>query len=392
MRIRRIFFWLHLSAGSTAGLVILVLSFTGVLLAYQSQIIAWAERDQRFVESRADAARLRLEIILARVRQAESATLTNVAWHPEPNSTVELGFGRERTLFANPYTGSVIGEGAPGARRFFRNVGEWHRWLAASISGRAITRPIVDAANLLFFFLVGSGFYLWWPKSWSAPVIGAITWFRRGLTGKARDFNWHNTIGFWCCVPLFVIVLCSVVMSYQWADNLVYRIAGSPIPGAQGVIRISIEGRNSQVVAVTEGLDALAMRAEFKTTDWRSISLRLPTAKEHAAVFTIDAGNGGQPALRSTLTLDRKTAAELTWEPHSSLSRGRRWRSWMRFAHTGEVFGILGQTVATIASLGAVFLVYTGLAMALRRLFNSLATRKSRSTAPIAAPLETKRY
>src|SRR5262249_1342520 len=146
MRIRRIFFWLHLSAGSTAGLVILVLSFTGVLLAYQSQIIAWAERAQRFRESRADAARLRLEIILARVRQAESATLTNVAWHPEPNSTVELGFGRERTLFANPYTGSVIGEGAPGARRFFRNVGEWHRLLAASISGRAITRPIVDAA------------------------------------------------------------------------------------------------------------------------------------------------------------------------------------------------------------------------------------------------------
>ena len=39
----------------------------------------------------------------------------------------------------------------------------------------------------------------------------------------------------------------------------------------------------------------------------------------------------------------------------------------LRFAHTGEVLGLPGQTIAGIASAGAVVLVYTGLALALRR-------------------------
>ena len=31
-------------------------------------------------------------------------------------------------------------------------------------------------------------------------------WFRRGKNGRARDWNWHNTVGIWCVVPLIVIV------------------------------------------------------------------------------------------------------------------------------------------------------------------------------------------
>ena len=40
---RKIFFWLHLTAGTMAGIVILIMSVTGVLLMYQRQITAWAD-------------------------------------------------------------------------------------------------------------------------------------------------------------------------------------------------------------------------------------------------------------------------------------------------------------------------------------------------------------
>ncbi len=40
----------------------------------------------------------------------------------------------------------------------------------------------------------------------------------------------------------------------------------------------------------------------------------------------------------------------------------------MRFAHTGEEYGVVGQTIAGLASLAACFLVYTGFALAWRRL------------------------
>ena len=44
MQMRKIFFWLHLTAGCVAGAIILLMSFTGVLLTYEKQILAWVER------------------------------------------------------------------------------------------------------------------------------------------------------------------------------------------------------------------------------------------------------------------------------------------------------------------------------------------------------------
>lgn len=60
---------------------------------------------------------------------------------------------------------------------------------------------------------------------------------------------------------------------------------------------------------------------------------------------------------------------ELRWEPFEAGTAGRRLRSILRFAHTGEVLGPVGQLVAGLVSLGTAFLVYTGIALALRRLW-----------------------
>ena len=81
--------------------------------------------------------------------------------------------------------------------------------------------------------------------------------------------------------------------------------------------------------------------------------------------------------MRGTLTVDRATAAPLKYEDFASMSAGRRARSWMRFAHTGEVYGWIGQTAAGLASLAGALLVWTGMAMALRRLFAQLRRRGS---------------
>lgn len=71
-----------------------------------------------------------------------------------------------------------------------------------------------------------SGLYLWWPRSWTRTQFRNVLWFRRGLTPKARDFNWHHVIGFWVAVPLVVIVYSGVVISGSWAGNMVYRVMG----------------------------------------------------------------------------------------------------------------------------------------------------------------------
>jgi uncharacterized iron-regulated membrane protein len=76
--------------------------------------------------------------------------------------------------------------------------------------------------------------------------------------------------------------------------------------------------------------------------------------------------------------LDRKTGNVVRFEPFSSNTKGRQLRTILRFAHTGEVLGIIGQTIAGLVSFGGAFLVYTGFALAWRR-FRSWLGRRSKS-------------
>jgi uncharacterized iron-regulated membrane protein len=375
-QLRRVIFWCHLVAGVTAGIVILIMSVTGVLLAYERQMERWADtRDYMVARPSPDAARLPVEALLAKVRESQpaAAAATAVTLYGDAAEPATISLPGGRSLFVNPYTGEVLGEGSPRVRAFFRSVTDWHRWLGAAGENRAAARAVTGAANLVFLFIVASGFYLWWPQKWTRNSVRAVTWFRRGQGGKARDFNWHNVIGFWSALPLFVVVLSGVVISYTWASNLVFRLAGEE-PPAQ-LQRGGPPG--GETPAPLDGLEALLSRAERQVEGWRSITLQLPPKPDAPVTFAIDLGNGGQPQLRSQLTLDRRTGEVVRWAPYSNNTLGRRLRTWLRFAHTGEVYGFAGQTVAGLASLGGAFLVYTGLSLAWRR-FYSWRGRRSR--------------
>ena len=150
-----------------------------------------------------------------------------------PNAPVAVGLGREGNIYVNAYTGAILGAGSQGTRDFFRSMTDWHRWLAMSGEKRATGRAITGASNALFLFIVISGFYLWFPRKWNWAQFRNVLWFKRRLPSKARDFNWHNVIGFWSVVPLFVIVLSGVVISYPFAGNMVYRVVGEQPPAPQ---------------------------------------------------------------------------------------------------------------------------------------------------------------
>jgi uncharacterized iron-regulated membrane protein len=277
--------------------------------------------------------------------------------------------------------------------------------------GRAIT----GISNLAFFFIVVSGFFLWWPRTWTWRNVRSVTWFKPGLSGKARDFNWHNTIGFWSVIPLAAIVAGGLVISYPWATGLVYRAYGEAPPapaggnlqggrgggrggpppgraGGRGGAGGGREARNSEPGAEartrpesTVALAPLLDKAVQQMPGWRTITVALPAPDARRVVFTLDAGDGGQPQKRATLAFDSRTGEIAQWEPFSGLTAGRRARTWLRFAHTGEVYGLIGQTIAGILSAGAGVLVWTGLALAFRRFVAWRARAQKRPEASAAA-------
>ncbi|HEX5704169.1 MAG TPA: PepSY-associated TM helix domain-containing protein [Pyrinomonadaceae bacterium] len=366
-KLRKIIFWCHLPVGVIAGLVILNMCVTGVLLTYEKQIISWADTRGYRSAPAPGAQRLPIETLITKARESRSGNPTAVTLKSDPVAPAEIAFGRESTLFVNPYTGFIYGEGSQKVRSFFRGVTDWHRWLGAKGDNRNVARAITGACNLGFLFLVMSGFYLWWPRSWNLKSLRKVTWFRRGLPSKARDFNWHNVIGFWSAVPLFIVVLSAVVISYTWAGNLVYRIVGETPPTPRANQPPQSGANNKPEAGLPTNINSAWLRAEQQVSDWQSITMQLPTSATGHFTYNIDSGSGGQPQKRAQLVLNPSSGEVVRWEPFSSYTRGRQLRSILRFAHTGEVAGIPGQTIAGLVSIGGAFLVWTGLALAFRR-------------------------
>ena len=86
-------------------------------------------------------------------------------------------------------------------------------------------------------------------------------------------------------------------------------------------------------------------------------------------VIAVDRGTGRQPSQREDLLFDRATGELVGRAGYPTFSRGFQIRRWLRFAHTGEVYGVIGQSIAGVVSLGVAVIVWTGLAMSWRRFF-----------------------
>ncbi|HWL53046.1 MAG TPA: PepSY-associated TM helix domain-containing protein [Chthoniobacteraceae bacterium] len=382
---RRILFWIHLLAGVVAGLVILVMSATGVALAYERQIIAFSERHYRATpEQVASAPRLSLNTLAESVlAQNEGEAPGSVNVSVDPAAPVAFSYGRQKTLYYNPYSGEYMGSGS-AMRGVMRELMGWHRWLGSREVGRVVT----GACNFAFVVLIVTGMVLWfprrWPWNWNWRLLRPSVVFNRKLKGKARDWNWHNVIGLWSAPVLLILAATGTVWSYTWSNNLVYRLVGSTPPppregggGPGGPGRpggrergAGERGGRGATPAIHVDLDAMVAAARTQTAGWQTISVQLPKGKAKTVSVGVSEKLQWNPNARGSLTLDAKTAAVVEWVPFMEQEIGRRARAMVRPIHTGEAGGLIGQTIAGLASAGGVVLVWTGLALTWRRFWS----------------------
>ena len=377
---RRILFWAHLGSAITAGVFILVMSVTGVLLTYEHQMVDRAAHRNHIASTDAS---LRMDAdALARIAQEISpGARPSLVFVADPTAPVTVSRGRDPAVLLSPVDGSVIRDSAAGLREFFRVVENWHRRLAGdNTSTRA---KLIDYGNLLFLFIVVSGIYLWLPHAWRWRNLRGLMFFQaRYVNAKVRDFNWHHVFSFWMLIPLFVISLSGVVMSFDWANRLVYaaygeeapqRRAAQAAPGGQTAPAGTREARGASEDTSRASLESLRLAAIAQTPGWNRLTL--PAAVEGPQVdVALELKSTERRPPRQTVVLSTTDASVIRVQPPPAATQtpGQKARNWMRFAHTGEQYGMIGQTIAGIASLAACFLVYTGFALAWRRLIRPL--------------------
>ncbi|MCC6414436.1 MAG: PepSY domain-containing protein [Opitutaceae bacterium] len=384
MSFRKVIFWIHLLAGVIAGISIFIMCLTGVALAFEKDIVAFAERDVRRVEVGDASTRQSLAELQKAVQAAQpEARPSAIVVSADPAAAVAFQLGRSGALYANPYTGEIRQPTTTRTHDFMHVMEDWHRVLALSGDNRPAGKAINGACNLAFFVLAVTGLYIWWPRKWRSKGLRRSLVFIKTDGGKARDWNWHNVIGFWSAPVLIVLTLTALPISYRWAGNLIYTLSGeepppvrsgTPVPAAPTVtIPAPPPG------ARPAGPDALLASAQAALPNWNEITLRLGGGRGPRGGETSQSA-GPQPVAVSvktpgtwprtastTLALNPFTAEVLQTDTFADLSPARRFRTWTRFLHTGEALGWPGQFVAGLASLGGCVLVYTGFALTWRR-------------------------
>lgn len=340
---RKVVFWFHLGLGVLFGVFIFTMSVTGVLLAFEDPLTSWAESDNpKPVDS--DAPRLSLEKLAAKVGKFSSVTVK-----AGPSEPVVFGLGRGKNVAVDPRTGEVLRSGS-STRDFFHRVEDVHRWLGS----RELGKPVTGAANAAFLLIVLGGPVLWWPKSKKKAILAPDL----SLTGKARDFNWHNAAGIWSFPVLLAITASGVLMSYEGATAFLYKTLGEGEPAV-------LAGHPAGPGAPT--LDGAFLAGVTLVPAWDAVTVRAPAKPGDPLVVTVAEPSALPPAPRSTLRLDAATGEVLKWEPQAAAGRGRRWRAFARFLHTGEALGLPGRVLAALASAFGALLVWTGLALTWRR-------------------------
>jgi uncharacterized iron-regulated membrane protein len=215
-----------------------------------------------------------------------------------------------------------------------------------------------------------TGLILWWPRS--GAVLKGLRWRRTPMTMD----NLHHLVGFWICVPLFVLSLTGVYISFPQTARALFGVAtpqGQPAGGpprarttppplsrtaltvdeAVGAARSSLEnggeGRVTSITFPTKGKDP-SWRVELKPQGGKAKTLRVADATRE-----VSAERGGQGGRANQDKLSRL----------------------MRQVHDGAETGPVWQTIIVLGGLAPAALGVTGVVMWARRQLRKAATRAS---------------
>ncbi len=383
--LRQSIFWIHLVSGLVAGIVIAIMSITGIAIAFEEEILDWADRKVSRITAPSEATPpLSLAEIKTLARESEfNLEITRITIPRDAEAAYIAYVGRTGKYYINPYTGEIKETRGHDLHDLIHTLEEWHRWLGMGRDHYLIGKLITGICNLAFLVLCLTGCYLWWPRIWRWAVLKRSLWFAKAKSPKARNFNWHNVYGIWSLPVLAVLAATAVVISFAWGHQLVFTVFGEEAP----------KSRNYGMMAVPPPVvpapppdtplipyEAAVANIEKEFPDWRTISLEYPepaTAGELAAPLDLGVTVPDMMPSRAfaPVKADPYTGEILQAVRFEDRSLALQTRVWIRFIHTGAAFGLVGKIIASIATAASLVLVYTGFALSWRRFFGSRKMR-----------------
>ncbi|MDB5253806.1 MAG: hypothetical protein JWP27_2975 [Flaviaesturariibacter sp.] len=362
---------IHLYLGLAAGLVILIACLTGAVLVFEKDLQQATSPHRYFVK--AQGVRQPLAVLADAVRDSFPAgTLTGVKVYTDPGRTVEVTIAfpkapvakkatsAERapafTIFVNPYTAEVLQKYSYRETAFYK-VFALHRWLLGTDKGPG--KMIVGIATLIFLFILLTGIILWWPKT--RAILSGRLRVKWAGGWKRLTHDLHIVLGFYSSIFLFVIAFTGLPWSFEWFNNGIYKVTGSPLkapPPPPSAYQAGVPPITPD--RALETASTVYPRAVF-------FSISIPKDSTDPLLVSALPERAVHESATDAVYLDRYTGAVLQTLRYSERSAGARARSTFKPVHTGSIWGLPSKVVAfVVCLLGASFPV-TGTIMWLNR-------------------------
>jgi uncharacterized iron-regulated membrane protein len=393
--VMKIFFRrIHLYLSLAAGLVILVACLTGAILVFEKDLQMSFNKERYYVA--AGSQKLSIEAMTANIKKQYPGTKINsVKIYSDPERSAEFNavmapkkVGKEGkaaievaapqnkekpkaeqprqpgfTFFVNPYTGVVLEKYSYRETSFYK-VFALHRWLLGG--EKSIGKYIVGISTLIFLFILVTGVILWWPKT--VRIMKQRLQIKWGSGWKRINHDMHLVFGFYSAIFLFIISFTGLAWSFEWFNNGIYKVTGSPLKNPPPPKSASVAGLK-RISADTAYLVAAAQLpgAEF-------INVSFP--KDSTEVFAASGlpQNAVHESATNTVYIDQFSGAVAGKMDYAQRSLGARVRSTFKPVHTGSIWGLPSKIIAFIVCLFGVTFPITGSIMWYNR------TRKKKKT------------
>lgn len=390
---RRVNDWLHLWLGLASGIVVVIVSITGCIYAFEREIRMATEPFQ-FVKAE-NKPMLPPSVLKQKAEQfafgGKTDTLerriTGVTYNPPGHAAISAYNTKAKgytAIYQNPYTGEVLHE-KRFEKDFFRFVlnGHYYLWLPHEIG-----HAVVGWAIFIFVLLLITGMIMWWPKNLKKANADKSFKIKWGASFKRVNYDLHNVLGFYVMLVAFAIATTGLVWSFEWfSKSYFWAISGG---------KTLETGRGKKQAPPKGDPHAIAQYAHPEDVLWQRTMAQYPDNKGYVQI-----GFGAKktdpltvyynPTLKTYYKREFSTYNSATLEliprkgiyntPYAKATVAEKVYRANYDIHVGAIGGITGKIIAFFASFICASLPITGFI---------IWWGKKKKKKPVAAPAQRK--
>jgi len=343
----------HAWAGIFAGSILFIVSLTGALLVFESELDVWLY--PKLFDFKESGELMPFSVAFEQVKNAHpDIDFYSIYRFTDLNDAYILIFEKDHKYYqaiTNPYTGQVT-----GTRIYSKSVmgfiKELHRTLLIPTAGRYI----VGIASLFLVILMITGLRLWIPKHWK--LLKSRLTVKKGASFKRQNYDLHNSLGFYFSPFITLISMTGVAITFSNIIILTLFIVNFQSPQSIGDIlgKQSVYQADKESKRIEEILTIA--QADMPHAEIRGFSV----PKDSAGGFTVNFVAEGEAVTgdHSFATFDQYTGERLLNTEKDFANTGKIPLNWLTSVHYGTFGGLPTRIVALLASLVAPVLFVTG--------------------------------